>query len=308
MGRLPASEKEQEEMPRPLFPHSAHRPIIPSTYLQAKRLAGWVHELRQFAEVKMMTFFKATVTVLALLICTAGIPRAEDAADGLSLVDAAVKHYRGEASVSKVRMTVHRPDWERQMTIKAWTLGKKNSLFYITDPPKDEGNGTLKRGADMWTYNPKVNRVIKLPPSMMSQAWMGSDFSNNDLAKSDSIIDDYVHTIEGETTMDGKKVYIVRSMPKPMAPVIWGMQKLYIREGDILVRQEFFDEDKALVKTMVGEQIETLGGRLFPRIWRMEKADAKGEYTQLDYLELEFRQSLPQRLFTVSSLRNPGRM
>ncbi|MCG6893061.1 MAG: outer membrane lipoprotein-sorting protein [Desulfobacteraceae bacterium] len=246
--------------------------------------------------------------LLALLMCTAGNPGAQEPADGRALVEAAVTYYRGEASVAKVQMMVHRSGWEREMTIKAWTLGKKFSLFYITDPPKDEGNGTLKRGTDMWTYNPKVNRVIKLPPSMMSQAWMGSDFSNNDLAKSDSIIDDYVHTVEGEKTVEGKKVFIVRSMPKPEAPVIWGMQKLYIREDDILLREEFYDEDKLLVKTMTGEQIEMLGGKLFPKVWRMKKADAKDEYTLLRYLELEFKENLPQERFTVSALRHPGRM
>jgi len=233
---------------------------------------------------------------------------AQEAKDGRALVEAAVEYYRGNASVSKVRMTIHRPEWEREMTIKAWTLGKKYSLFYITDPPKDEGNGTLKRAADMWTYNPKVNRVIKLPPSMMSQAWMGSDFSNNDLAKSDSIIDDYVHHVVAENRIDGQKVYVVESMPKPMAPVIWGMQKLHIREDHIMLRQEFYDEDRVLVKSMTGEQIEMLGGKKFPRIWRMQKADAEDEYTQLEYLELDFKDKLPDRLFTVSSLRNPGRM
>ncbi len=256
----------------------------------------------------MRIFLKATVPLLALLMCTAGNPGAQEPADGRALVEAAVTYYRGEASVAKVQMMVHRSGWEREMTIKAWTLGKKFSLFYITDPPKDEGNGTLKRGTDMWTYNPKVNRVIKLPPSMMSQAWMGSDFSNNDLAKSDSIIDDYVHTVEGEKTVEGKKVFIVRSMPKPEAPVIWGMQKLHIREDHILLREEFYDEDKLLVKAMTGEQIEMLGGKLFPKVWRMKKADAKDEYTLLRYLELEFKENLPQSRFTVSALRHPGRM
>ena len=80
-----------------------------------------------------------------------------------------------------VLMTIHRPDWQRTMTIKAWTKGQKKSLFFIASPPKDEGNGTLKKGREMWMFNPKVNRVIKVPPSMMSKSWMGSDFSNNDL-------------------------------------------------------------------------------------------------------------------------------
>ena len=255
--------------------------------------------------MKLSRVFAAALLAIGIF---SWVSSAEEGKEARALVEAAVEYYRGDASISRVRMTIHRPDWERGMTIKAWTLGKKYSLFYITDPPKDEGNGTLKRGTDMWTYNPKVNRVIKLPPSMMSQAWMGSDFSNNDLAKSDSIIDDYVHSVISERTVDGKKIYVVKSMPKPMAPVIWGMQKLHIREDHIMLRQEFYDEDMALVKAMSGEQIEMLGGKRFPRIWRMKKAEAEEEYTQLEYLELEFKDRLPDRLFTVSSLQNPGRM
>ena len=159
----------------------------------------------------------------------------------------------------------------------------------------------------MWTYNPKVNRVIKLPPSMMSQSWMGSDFSNNDLAKSDSILEDYVHTLEGTESQDGKKVYVIKSIAKPEAPVVWGMQKLKIREDHILLSQEFYDEDFELVKAMTGHQIEMLGGRLFPKVWKMQKAEVADEYTLLDYKELEFRQELPENLFTLSSLKNPRR-
>ncbi|UCG67725.1 MAG: outer membrane lipoprotein-sorting protein [Deltaproteobacteria bacterium] len=200
-------------------------------------------------------------------------------------------------------MTIHRPGWERTMTMKAWTKGQKDSIFIIIAPPKDRGNGTLKRGEEMWTYNPKVNRVIKLPPSMISQSWMGSDFSNNDLAKSDSIIADYTHKITETETHDGKKVYVVKSMPKPEAPVVWGMQKLRIREDHVFLSQAFYDEDFELVKIMTGHQIQMLGGKLFPKVWKMQKADVKDEYTLLSYKELAFKQDLPDRLFTLSSLK-----
>ena len=190
------------------------------------------------------------------------------------------------------------------MTMKAWTKGQKKSIFTIIAPPKDKGNGTLKRGTEMWTYNPKINRVIKLPPSMMSQAWMGSDFSNNDLAKSDSFVEDYTHTLSGIETHDGKKVFITKSMPKPGAPVIWGMQKLKIREDYILLSQEFYDEDFELVKAMTGSQIEMLGGKLFPKVWKMQKADVTDEYTMLEYQELSFEEDLPDRLFTLSALKS----
>ena len=228
---------------------------------------------------------------------------AANAADAAAVVKAAIDYYRGEASEAIVKMIIHRPAWERSMTIHAWTRGQKDSLFYIIAPPKDKGNGTLKRGREMWTYNPKINRVIKLPPSMMSQSWMGSDFSNNDLAKSDSIIEDYVHTLAGTEIQEGKTVYLIKSMPKPEAPVIWGMQKLRIREDHILLAEEFYDEDLVLVKAMTGSHIALMGGKLFPKLWKMQKSDKTDEYTLLDYQQLDFKKSLPANRFTVSSLK-----
>jgi len=223
------------------------------------------------------------------------------------LVKEAFEYWRGQASVSTVEMTIQRPAWERRMTIKAWTKGEKNSLFYIVAPPKDQGNGTLKKGREMWIYNPKVNRVIKLPPSMMSQSWMGSDFSNNDLAKSDSLLTDYAHQIVATESHDGQKVYVVKSVPLPGAPVVWGMQLLKIREDFIFLSEEFFDEDLESVKIMEAHEIEPLGGKLFPRVWTMRKTGEKERFTRLEYRELEFTETLPDSLFTLANLRNPRR-
>jgi len=245
--------------------------------------------------------------VLLIITCSVVLMLLNNDAEAQSAdewVKAAIEYYRGDASVAVVDMVIHRPRWKRTMTIKAWTRGQKDSLFTIIAPPKDKGNGTLKRGREMWTYNPKVNRVIKLPPSMMSQAWMGSDFSNNDLAKSDSIIDDYAHTLEGTEIHEGKTVYIIKSIPRPEAPVVWGMQKLKVRSDHILLAEEFYDEDLVLVKAMTGTDIQMLGGKLFPKLWKIQKADVEDEYTLLDYKELDFKKDLPGKLFTVPSLRS----
>ena len=225
--------------------------------------------------------------------------------DPSALVAGAVDHLRGRTSRAEVEMTIHRPGWERKMTINAWTRGQKDSIFWIASPPKDRGNGTLKKDDEMWIFNPKVNRVIKLPPSMMSQSWQGSDFSNNDLAKSDDIIDQYTHEIIGTAAYEGKTVYRIRSLPKPGAPVVWGMQELSIREDHIVLRQAFFDEERQLVKALTMEKLALLGGRLYPVVWRMAKADAREEFTVLDYRELTFGVDVSDRMFSVSSLRNP---
>jgi outer membrane lipoprotein-sorting protein len=253
--------------------------------------------------MKRMAVFVACLTICIVLT----LEVSACAQDAASLVQAAFDYYRGKASVATVKMTIHRPDWERVSIIRAWTKGQEDGIFRIISPPKDAGNGTLKRGREMWTFNPKVNRVIKLPPSMMSQSWMGSDFSNNDLAKSDSLLKDYTHTLAGTETHEGKTVYIIKSVPKPDAPVVWGMETLKIREDHIFLSEVFHDEDLKPVKIMTAYDIQMLGGKLFPRVWRMRKADVKDEYTELSYSELTFKEDLPDNLFTLSNLRNPRR-
>jgi outer membrane lipoprotein-sorting protein len=229
------------------------------------------------------------------------------AGDAESIVRDSFNYMRGNASISTVTMTIQRPDWKREVTIKAWTRGETESLFQITAPPKDEGNGTLKNGREMWTFNPKVNRVIKLPPSMMSQAWMGSDFSNDDLAKSDTLIYDYDHTLEGTETHEDKKVYLIKSMPKPGAPVVWGMLRLKIREDHVMLDQAFYDEDMKPVKTLIGSDIQIMSGRMVPKFLKMQKNDVPGEFTLVETNEVEFKESLPDEMFTLRALKTPWR-
>jgi len=246
------------------------------------------------------------LAVLAVLL----MPLRALAAESLNaavLVEDSFKYMRGKASIATVDMTIHRPDWERKMTIKAWTRGQKDSLFYIQSPPKDHGNGTLKMSREMWMYNPKINRVIKVPPSMMSQSWMGSDFSNNDLAKSDSIVNDYNHSLVDTEIHEGRRVYVIKSVPKPDAPVIWGMQMLKIRQDLIWLSQEFFDEDLVAVKVMNTLEIQSIDGKLYPRVWRMREVDTEDRYTELTYQSLDFKSDLPDSLFTLTSLRKARR-
>ncbi len=237
-------------------------------------------------------------------LLSAGLAQ-DSAVNAESIVRESFNYFRGKASESVVEMTIQRPDWKREVTLRGWTRGESESLFFITAPARDQGNGTLKKGREMWTYNPKVSRVIKLPPSMMSQSWMGSDFSNNDLARSDSLLHDYVHTLEGTETHEGKTVYLIKSMPKPDAPVIWGMLRLKIREDLIMLSEEFYDEDMKSVKILTAWQIEMIGGRLFPRFTKMQKTEAPDGYTLLEYKKLEFIENLPDDLFTLSALRTP---
>ncbi|XPV75947.1 MAG: outer membrane lipoprotein-sorting protein [Desulfovibrio sp.] len=254
-------------------------------------------------------------TVILLVLMGVGAFAQHDAKAELSPEDVLAKvwdHMRGDTSYSLTTMTVIRPKWQRTSKIKVWTKGREDSIFQIVAPAKDKGNGTLKKGRQMWTYNPKINRVVKIPPSMMSQSWMGSDFSNNDLSKADSILVDYTHQVEKMELLNGMRVYTIRSTPHDDAPVVWGMQRLIVREDGILLKEIYYDEDLEPVKILSTDKIVDMGGRLFPQVWTMRSVDENGEgltdeYTELTYEVLEFDIALKKGLFNINALKKPVR-
>ena len=255
----------------------------------------------------LRNILNALLSLLIALIFGFHSAAADTENNGRAIVEKAFDYWRGMSSVARFSMTIHRPDFQRTVVMKGWTKGRQKALFFVEKPAKDAGNGSLKKGREMWSYNPKINRVIKLPPSMMSQSWMGSDFSNDDLAKSDSMLDDYFHSVKEKEIVAGLTIYSIEAVAREDAPVVWGKQNLVIREDGILLKQSFYDEDMIMVKEMVAENIEQLGGRLFPRIWTMRRVDEKGRYTRLEYLELSFGDDLEDRLFTLASLKNRRR-
>ena len=221
------------------------------------------------------------------------------------LIKQAMDHWRGLSSYSEMTMTIHRSDWQRSMSMRSWTKGDKTTLVRITKPKKDAGNGTLTKDNNMWTFSPKINRIIKVPSSMMSQSWMGSDFSNKDISKSTDIIDQYEHKLLETREKDGHAVYVIESIPHEEAAVVWGKEIIIIRDDYILLEQQFWDQDGLLVKTMKAREIKTLGGRTVASVIRMAKQGAPDEWTEMSVQEIQFDMNHADSLFTLSNLRNP---
>jgi outer membrane lipoprotein-sorting protein len=221
------------------------------------------------------------------------------------LIQQAMDHWRGTTSNGEMRMTIHRPDWERSMTMLIWTQGDETSLVRVKEPARDAGNGTLMKERNMWTFSPKVNRIIKVPSSMMSQSWMGSDFSNKDVSRSTDILRDYDHRLLEVRENDGHQVYVVESVPHEDAAVVWGRQVIHIRDDYILLEEQYWDQDDILVKTLKAGEIREMSGRTVATVMRMSKEEEPGEWTQLETLAIEFDLELPDQLFTLSYLRNP---
>ena len=226
-------------------------------------------------------------------------PRAE------ALVRAAMDQWRGRTSASVTTMTIHREDWERTMTMKGWSSGDDLSLVRVIEPKKDAGNGTLLNDDNMWSYSPKINRIIKIPSSMMNQSWMGSDFSNRDISKSTDIIRNYDHRLTDERTEDGHTIYTITSIPHEDAAVVWGKEVIVMRDDFVMLEQQFWDQDDQLVKVMKTLEIRDMGGRAVASRLRMHKTETPEEWTEMKTDEIQFDLELPENLFTLSNLRNP---
>ncbi|MFI4890700.1 MAG: outer membrane lipoprotein-sorting protein [Steroidobacterales bacterium] len=245
---------------------------------------------------------------LALAVfAAAAVPHAfaASAPDADSILQRAFDNYRAGSSATSVAMTVHRPDWERHLELKAWTRGQDDALVRFVAPVKDAGNATLKLGRDTWVFNPRLNQVIKLPASMMSQSWMGSDFSYNDLAKSNDIITEFTHRILGTRELQGHTEWTIEAVPKPGAPVVWGKVVLSIRDDYVVTEETFFDQDMRPARRMQTDRIATLGDRPYPVAMTMHPLDAPDQWTRVETSDGHFNTSVPGYFFTLSNLQNP---
>lgn len=238
-------------------------------------------------------------------LCLSTLTPYAAANEAKDIVRAAIDHWRGISSRGEMTMTIHRPDWQRSMSMRTWTQGTEKSLVRVTAPKKDRGNGTLMLGNSMWNFSPKVNRVIKIPSSMMGQSWMGSDFSNKDVSRADDIVHQYHHTLLETYESDGHRIYQIESIPMEEAAVVWGKEVLRIRDDKVLLDQQFFDQDGQLVKTLESLEIGEMGGRTIALRQRMTRVDEPEEWTELEVIEMNYDVSLDDRLFTQANLRNP---
>jgi outer membrane lipoprotein-sorting protein len=243
--------------------------------------------------------------IVGSLAAIAVVASSTAAQDATEIVRSSIDNWRGKSSYGEMTMTIHRPSWERAMSMRAWTSGLKKSLVRVTAPRKDAGNGTLMVDNNMWTYSPKVNRVIKVPSSMMGQSWMGSDFSNKDVSRADDIIDQYDHTLLATEENDGHTVYVIESVPHEEAAVVWGREVLRIREDDVLLSQEYYDQDDILVKALRTLEIGEMGGRTLAIRQRMAKAETEDEWTEFRIDSVEFDVEISDNVFTRSHLQNP---
>jgi outer membrane lipoprotein-sorting protein len=222
------------------------------------------------------------------------------------IIKKADEKFNGEKSSYMVMMmTIIRPTWQRSIEFKNWSLEKEYALTLITSPAKEAGQTFLKQGKEMWNWNPSISRLVKLPPSMMSQGWMGSDYTNDDILKESSLVNDYTHEITGSETVAGRDCYRIRMVAKENAAVIWGHQIRWIDKKEFLVlKAELYDEDGLMVRTETGSEIKTVDGRTIQTRIELIPTEEPGNKTIVIIKDIKFNIQLKESFFSQQNMKN----
>lgn len=240
-------------------------------------------------------------TIIVLFIISSFWLYAQDATE---IVRKAYEKIRGKSSYSEMTMRIIRPSWERTLSMKTWSKGTKYSMVLITAPAKEKGQAFLKRDKEMWNWQPQINKMIKLPPSMMMQSWMGSDFTNDDLINESSIIDDYKHTLKKEILYKGENCYYIELIPKTNAAVVWGKILMFIsKDGYHIFKTTYYDEFGDLIKTELASDVKIMDGMEMTTTFTTIPADKKNQKTILIMNNVDIGKQIDDGFFSQQNMK-----
>ena len=241
---------------------------------------------------------------LLLVIGTGSYSASGQETTALDIITRMDELTRGSSQQGTYEMTIIRPDWERKMSFDFWSVGTEKSFIRINEPVKERGVSFLKIDREMWQYVPRINRVIKIPPSMMLQSWMGSNFTNDDLVRESSIIEDYEHVRLEDELVEEQEVYVIESQPRPEAAVAWAKMHQWVRKSDFIpVRAVYFNERGERIRTMHFSGIKVLGGRTVPTIMELVEDKKEGQSTVLILTDATYNATIPNAIFSQQNLR-----
>ncbi len=253
--------------------------------------------------VIVMKQLKSAILIVSALASLVLPAFAQVVPDAQKIVEQVDRLYRSDTSRGKIEMTIVSENWTRTLTMDIWSEGLDKTFINITGPKKDAGIATLRKKTEMWNYFPKINKVMKVPPSMMMSSWMGSDFTNDDLVKESSMASDY--NARFITPEDAKSDnYYIELVPKKEISIVWARTVLTVRRKDYIpVQEAYFDEKGRKMRVMEFREIKKFGKRRIPSVLEMRPLNKKGKKTVIRYIDMQFDIKLKAGIFTLRNLQ-----
>ncbi len=255
---------------------------------------------------------RSLVTFAALIVALPALgagplpscPSGAGKPDVAALVERTQHLLEGTSSVATMTMQIRGPTWSRHLKMKVWTKGRDYALVRVLEgSPRETGMMTLKRERQLWDYLPLAGRVMKLPSAMMGDSWMGSDFTNDDLVKGSSLVDDFTAKLTGAVQADGHQAWRIVLAPKPSSTVVWSRIELDLDRTTCLpVEQRFYDDEGKIARTLRYSDFRKIGARDFPTTFTVLPSE-KGHSTTVTYDEIVFDVPIADETFSLQRLQ-----
>ncbi|MFW7379641.1 MAG: outer membrane lipoprotein-sorting protein [Oligoflexus sp.] len=247
-----------------------------------------------------MQFHRNWSTLLLLLLTNLGWSQDKKLPDPKEVLRALDYLYRADSSQAEMTMTIETPEWTRSLSMQVWSKGLDHTLIRILSPKKDRGISTLKQGDQMWNFFPKIDRVMRIPPSMMMGSWMGSDLTNDDLVRDSSYEEDYTYTIK---KVDDKLVLVLT--PREATVSVWGRieMRMKVEKPWLPLEQSFFNERDEAVRRITFSDVKDFEGRKIPSKMEVHSLTKKGHKTSIEYQSLKFDIKLEEDIFSLRNLQ-----
>lgn len=245
--------------------------------------------------------------IQAIVFCVGALMAQPSISDVLHDLD---QLYRSENSHSEMSMHIVTEHWERTLTMEIWSEGREKTFIKVLSPARQAGSATLRIGSEMWNYLPNTNSTVRIPPSMMTGSWMGSDITNNDIVKEITYANDYITEYitdpgaEGETPAGQ---YYLKLTPRPSTAVVWSYIICAISTDPVLpVWEKYYDQHDNLIKTVTFSDVQTMGGRTIPTVMQVIPANKPEQSTIITWSNTSFDQGVSEDIFSLDNLQSGG--
>ena len=242
---------------------------------------------------------KLILIVATCLILSIGPAFSETDPKAIELLERVDNLYQQDNSHAVMTMEISTPDFSRSMSMESWALGLDYSLVRVLEPKKERGVSTLKRENDMWNYLPKIKKVLKVPPSMMMGSWMGSDFTNDDLMREGSWVDEFDVALSEDDSR-----YTLDLVAKPNTVTVWGKMQIIIDKSNLMpIKQTYFDEDGSPMREMIFSEVKSFSGVMLPTVMELKPLNKPENVTRVIYESMEFNVDIDEDFFSLQNLK-----
>src|SRR5690606_5732164 len=128
--------------------------------------------------------------------------------------------FRADSSHAQMRMQIKTDRFSRSLELEQWSKGDQKTLMVIRSPAREAGTATLKTEEGLWNYAPRADRLVRIPSGLLSESWMGSHFTNDDLMQESKYKDDFKTQLSW-AEYEGSRHLKMIATPNEGVPVVY---------------------------------------------------------------------------------------